>query len=147
MARVGLPVTGDGMNERGFGLLKGWALPMALAVSAVGLVALVAAEAAVPTGWRLFVLAKLLKAAWAGSVAIFAGAAAYAMLAYGTEGPGRVHVEAVRILVTFAASVSALGYFMPDWNVWTAFTAGAVVALWAIASASGRGSRAALTVS
>lgn len=92
-----------------------------------------------PYGWKVSVLAKIFKIAWATSVAlVLAASAAHLSMRFVCAGDRAVHAMfSASAHVTDAAAATlvalvALGYLLPDWNPWTEGIAMVVVALWAI---------------
>lgn len=109
------------------------ALWFALAGSAVALIVLWRINDSVSTGWRLYVLADILRAAWAATVAVITAGLAVAVVDF-TAGQGRRswRTVMVRMILALVTALSALGYFMPNWGFWTGLFAGAVLLLWGI---------------
>jgi hypothetical protein len=112
---------------------------VAIGAAAGALVLLVILNQSVSTGWRMYVLARILKTAWAATIAIFAAASASALLdwiatAEGPSGGRRVTFVILKIAVAAAAAVGAFAYYLPDWDPWTAAFAGIVVVLWGAAA-------------
>jgi hypothetical protein len=96
----------------------------------------------VSTGWRLYVLANIFKAAWAATAAVIASGiavVAVSLLAGETQGHGRSSpsptLNAIRSLLAFVTATAALAYFMPDWTVFTGTFAALVLMLWLVAFA------------
>lgn len=108
------------------------ALWFAVAGSAVGLIVLWRLNDSVSTGWRLYVLADVLRAAWAATAAVITAGFAVAMVDF-AAGQGRRArgVGLFQVILALVTSISALGYFMPNWSFWTGVFAGAVLLLWA----------------
>jgi hypothetical protein len=114
-------------------------LLLALVLVAAGLLGLAAADSIVPTGWKFFVLAKILKAGWAGAVAVLAAAgvlATFELLAAprdATRRSSRLIGAGLRGLVALIVGIAALGYLMPDWNLWTVSFPFGLLIVWALA--------------
>lgn len=109
-----------------------------ICVCLAGLVFLALVNESVSTGWRLYVIGKSFKAAWAATVALFAAILATTFLRYlalPEQGDTRFHASshALRIIVASLTAIAALGYYLPDWDPWTAALAGLVLILWTLA--------------
>jgi len=114
-------------------------LLLALLLVAAGLFGLAVADSIVPTGWKYFVLAKILKAGWAAAVAVLAAVGVlvtFELLATarnGTRRSSRLIGAGLRGLVAFMVGIAALGYLMPDWNPWTVMFPVGLLIVWALA--------------
>jgi hypothetical protein len=113
-------------------------LILTIAGTALALVGLAALNGSVSTGWRLFVLDRVFKAAWAVSIAILAGAASLMITASAgsrrIRGPARqVFREVVGLMLACAIAVGALDYFLPDWTRVTIMSGVVVLLLWIFA--------------
>jgi urea transporter len=109
-----------------------------ICVCLAGLVLLALLNQSVSTGWRLYVIGKSFKAAWAATVALFAATLATTFLRYlapPEQGGTRFHAisQGLRIIVAALTAIAALGYYLPDWDPWTAALAGLVLLLWILA--------------
>lgn len=103
-----------------------------------GLVFFALLNESVSTGWRLYVIGKIFKAAWAATVALFAATLATVFLRYlapPEQRHTRLHAtsHALRIIVAALTAIAALGYYLPDWDPWTAALAGVVLIAWTLA--------------
>lgn len=90
-----------------------------ICVCLAGVVFLALLNESLSTGWRLYVIGRIFKAAWAATIALFAANRATALprfLAPPEQRPARLQAtfHALRIIV------AALGYYLPGWNPWTA---------------------------
>lgn len=94
----------------------------------------------VSTGWRLYVLAHIFKAAWAGTAAVIVSGIAFAAVSFMAgemQNPGRSSptptLNGVRGVLVFVTATATLAYFMPDWALFTDAFAALVLILWLIA--------------
>jgi hypothetical protein len=118
----------------------------ALALTLIALVAMAITNQIVPYGWKVFVLAKIFKIAWATSVAFALAASAVfflprivreADLQCAQTGPGSI--RAISVLAAALLAFVTLGYLLPDWDPWTEGIGAAVLGVWAIIlAAAGR---------
>jgi hypothetical protein len=102
------------------------------------LVVLAILEQHLSTGWRMFVLERVLKALWAATAAIFAGVGAGLVLdALNPRRPAiatrRHFFAALKWLIVMATVLGTLGYFMPDWTPVSVDFAILILMLWMIA--------------
>jgi hypothetical protein len=111
----------------------------AFLVTLIALGALALADQVVPYGWKVFVLAKIFRIAWATSVSLTLAVSIVVLLprvSYLGDQEHAAHITAPVQAVTAASAVIAafiaLGYLMPDWNPWSDLIGAAVVATWAI---------------
>ncbi|MBF6567858.1 MAG: hypothetical protein IVW54_03155 [Candidatus Binataceae bacterium] len=93
------------------------------------------------TGWRLYVLDRVLKAAWAGTISVVIGTIVAMMLELGGLARMRISIlriafEGLRALTVLTAAAGALGYFMPDWTPLSTAAAALVLLLWLLTGAS-----------
>jgi hypothetical protein len=104
-----------------------------------GIVATVAAlfalawlERSVATGFRIYVLARALRTAWAATLTLAAAviAAGAVTLAAGHHG-ATASSRTAAALAAFATAIAALGAMLPDWSEFSCVVTGAVIALWA----------------
>jgi len=114
----------------------------ALLAALVMVVLLAILDQHLSTGWRMFVLERALKAAWAATAALFAGIAAGLILdsaapRRATSAYRRHLFAALKWLVVLAASSGALGYFVADWTPLSAGFAILTLVLWLIAGSAG----------
>jgi len=131
-----------GIGTRRFALAFWRALIGAIAM----VVALAILERHLSTGWRMFVLERVLKAFWAATAAIFAGVGAGLVLdALNPRRPAiatrRHFFAALKWLIVMATALGTLGYFMPDWTPLSVEFAILILMLWLIvgtAAAIGR---------
>ena len=126
-----------GIGTRRFAMAFWRALLSAVAIVA----ALAVLEQHLSTGWRMFVLERALKAAWAATAAIFAGVGAGlvldALAARRAAVTARRHFfAALKWLTVMTTVLGTLGYFMPDWTPLSAGFAILVLMLWVIAGAA-----------
>lgn len=92
------------------------------------------------TGWRLYVLDRVLKAAGAGTISVVTGIIVALILEVG--GPARMNISTLRIifeglrgLTVLTAAAGVLGYFMPDWTPLSTAAAALVLLLWLLTAA------------
>jgi len=103
-----------------------------------GLAALAEMNGSVSTGWRLFVLDRVLKAAWAVTIAIFAAATSQIVISVIAGGSRRGGARGIfrdfsGLLFSIVVAVGALGYFLPDWTRLTIIAGVATLILWTVA--------------
>jgi hypothetical protein len=114
------------------------AFVFAFAGTIAGLVALAELNGAVSTGWRLFVLDRVLKAAWAVTITILAAASSQLVIGVIAGGRRRSGTRGlVRDLAGLAISIviaaGALGYFLPDWTRLTIMAGAVTLLFWVVA--------------
>jgi hypothetical protein len=111
----------------------------AFALTLIALAAIAIANQVVPYGWKVFVLAKIFKIAWATSVAL--GLAAFMAFLFPRIPRGidfqsapdaSVLVQAIGAVAGALVAFVTLGYLLPDWDPWTEGIGAVVVAVWAI---------------
>ncbi len=87
------------------------------------------------TGFRIYVLMRILKTAWSATIALAAAvlAAGAVELAAGLGRRATSIGRVVRAVAAFATGLAALGATMPDWSEFSCAVAGAVVVTWAAA--------------
>lgn len=91
---------------------------------------------ALSSGWRLYVLGRALRAAWAATMAVMFGTIAVTII--GMLVPERRHIlsaqsvifELLRVVSALFTALATLGYFMPDWTRLSATVAALVMLVW-----------------
>ncbi len=124
LARIVRHVRAGGFDTRAW-----W---IGFAATALALLLLAWLEQSVATGFRIYVLTRVLKTAWAATIAL--AAAALAATAMGvTIGAARETPvsRAARFVPAFVTGLAALGAMMPDWSEFSCAVAGVVVIIWA----------------
>ncbi len=105
-----------------------------LAATASALLLLAWLERSVATGFRIYVLMRTLRTAWAATIAL--AAAVLTASAVGlAAGPARTTAvsRTARIALAFTTGLAALGAMLPDWSEFSCAVAGAVVLAWVAA--------------
>lgn len=105
--------------------------------TAIGLAVLATIDTVTPYGWKVFVVAKIFKIAWAVTAALMAAAFVRVWLSamMYREYPARAHGARTERVGTVAAAATALvllGYLMPDWNPWSEAIGAAVLLGWVL---------------
>lgn len=114
----------------------------ALVSAIVVLLVLAALNQRLSTGWRLYVLARALRAIWAATIAMMVGISAGLLLEAiiptrrGGFSKRRMLLAALRAAVVLVTVLGTLGYFMPDWTPLSAFFAILTLSIWLLAGAT-----------
>lgn len=127
-----------GIRPRSFAI----AFWLALAAAIVVLLLLAILNQRLSTGWRLYVLARALRAVWAATIAMIAGSAAGLLLDAmirarrgGSFPIQRIVFTALKSLIVLITALGTLGYFMPDWTPLSAVFAALTLSIWLLAGA------------
>jgi hypothetical protein len=113
----------------------------ALAGAIVILLLLAILNQRLSTGWRMFVLARGLRAIWAASIAMMVGIGAGLLLETIMPRRGarfskrRMLVATLKSAVVMLTVLGTLGYFMPDWTPFSAFFAMLTLSIWLLTGA------------
>jgi hypothetical protein len=115
------------------------ALVFALIGTTAGLTTLAGLNRTISTGWRMFVLDRVFKAAWAVTMAIVIAAIAQLLIrAIASSGPddesrGRIR-DVAAIFLSIGVAIAALDYFLPDWTRLSIMSGGAALFVWIVAA-------------
>jgi hypothetical protein len=117
------------------------ALWRALAGAIVVLLVLAILNQRLSTGWRLYVVARALRAVWAATIAMIVGTGAGLLLdamiraRRGGFSIQRMLFAALKSLIVLVTALGTLGYFMPDWTPLSAVFAALTLSIWLLAGA------------
>lgn len=127
-----------GIRPRSFAI----AFWQALAAAIVVLLVLAILNQRLSTGWRLYVLARALRAVWAATIAMIAATVAGLLLDAMRRARGgggfriqRILFAALKSLIVLITALGTLGYFMPDWTPLSAVFAALTLSIWLLAGA------------
>jgi hypothetical protein len=121
-----------GIRPRSFAI----AFWRALAGAIVVLLVLAILNQRLSTGWRLYVLARALRAVWAATLAMIVGIGAGLLLdaavpaRRGRFSKRRMLFAALRSIIVLVTALGTLGYFMPDWTPLAALFAALTLSIW-----------------
>ncbi len=124
-----------GIRPRSFAI----AFWRALASAIVVLLVLAILNQRLSTGWRLYVLARALRAVWAATIAMIVGIGAGLLLdatiraRRGGFSIRRMLFAALKSIIVLVTTLGTLGYFMPDWTPLSALFAALTLSIWLVA--------------